>query len=123
MTDRIITHHVSPYHAIQGTPAQVRQIVGHQKKTRDELDEILYQMEGHGVRVPRGTLRTKTAILAFIETERRAFWDERHVIGQITIEAAEAPKSVSATAFSGITASECNAWLRTLPVVSLHGEA
>lgn len=26
--DRIITHHVSPYHAIQGTPAQVRQIVG-----------------------------------------------------------------------------------------------
>lgn len=96
---------------------------GHQKKTRDELDEILYQMEGHGVRVPRGTLRTKTAILAFIETERRAFWDERHVIGQITIEAAEAPKSVSATAFSGITASECNAWLRTLPVVPLHGEA
>jgi len=28
MTDRIITHHVSPYHAIQGTPADVRRIVG-----------------------------------------------------------------------------------------------
>jgi hypothetical protein len=28
MPDRIITHHVSPYHAVQGTSAQVRRIVG-----------------------------------------------------------------------------------------------
>ena len=26
--DRIITHHVSPYHAIQGKPDDVRRIVG-----------------------------------------------------------------------------------------------
>lgn len=26
--DRIITHHVSPYHAVQGTEAEVRRIVG-----------------------------------------------------------------------------------------------
>ena len=95
---------------------------GHQKKTRDELDELLYQMEGSGLRVPRGTLRTKTAILAFIETERRVYWDERYR-DRPAPTAAEAPKSVTATAVSGITASECNAWLRTLPVVPLHGEA
>lgn len=28
MTDRIITHHLSSYHAVQGTEAEVRRIVG-----------------------------------------------------------------------------------------------
>ena len=27
-TGRIITHHISPYHAVQGTEAEVRRIVG-----------------------------------------------------------------------------------------------
>lgn len=40
--DRIITHHVSPYHAIQGTPADVRRIVG---RLPDDTPEFWHRCE------------------------------------------------------------------------------
>lgn len=94
---------------------------GANKKTRDELADWLILMARGGIRVPHGFLRTKSDIVQFIEAERRTYWNGRYQNSQTAQK--EAPQVKASTAFKGITASECDAWLRTLPVVPLYGEA
>lgn len=60
--------------------------------------------------------RTNAEMRAYIEAQRRAYWDDL-----AKEKAAAKPANTARGGFSGLTASEVNAWLQTLPPVPLWG--
>lgn len=79
-----------------------------------ELERLRDQCESERGRIIQGG--TRKAIIASLEAERAAFWDEKARLVQ------NAPRGGRYSDPDMLTAEECNEFLRSLPPVPLWGE-
>lgn len=89
------------------------------RKTMSEIYDLLQDMKLDCIPLPREGFTRKADAVAFIEEQRRIFWDER----QRKAAAVAAPRNVEARrVYQAITVAEVNEFLRSLPPVPLYGE-
>lgn len=89
-----------------------------ERRKRSELEDYLWQAKGYGYE-PRGKPKNNAERISTIQMFRRRFWNDQQAKDAPKVAAtparSDAPKPRRASKFSGITASECNAFLRSLP--------
>ena len=84
------------------------------------LESLIIDMRDRsGLRVPASVWQSKARMVEYIEAERRKFWDQRAIIANARLTAG---RPVTTRTTPAITASECNAFLRSLPPIPLYGE-